>query len=116
MKKGDFAIIGAVAIIMLTWILMANKGTAAAIYVDGKLYKRMPLDKDAAIVVESEWGTNTVVIQDKTVKITDADCDNKDCERSTISKTQHSLVCLPNRLTVIVENNETKDETDVILQ
>ena len=115
MKKGDFIIIAVVIALMLSWAAFSKSGTTASIYIDGKLYKEVPLSKDDKIVVESEYGKNTVVIENGAVRITDSDCPGKDCEAGKISKSSRSLVCLPNRLTVIINGEKTKDETDVVL-
>ncbi len=115
MKKGDFAIIILVIVLFISWSLPVHKGSEAAIYVSGELYRRLPLDKNTTVVVKSRWGTNTVVIKDKKVRITNSDCPGKDCEQDSISPMSHSLICLPNRLAVIIENTKTKNETDVII-
>lgn len=115
MKKGDFLVVALAVVLMLFWVLMSHRGGVAAIYVDGELYKSVPLSENAHIVVESEFGTNTVVIKNSVVTITDSDCENKLCEAEHISETAHSIVCLPNRLSVIIEDSKSNDETDVIL-
>lgn len=115
MKKGDFLVVALAFLLMLSWLLISHKGGVAAIYVDGELYKRVPLNKNAEIVVKSEHGTNTVVIKNSVVTVKDSDCENKLCEKEHISETAHSIVCLPNALSIIIEDSNEKDETDVIL-
>lgn len=115
MKKGDIFVILIALVLVIVWMFVPHKGTVAAIYVDGEIYKKMPLDADTEVVVESEYGSNTVVIKDGKVSITDADCPGKDCEKEKISETAHSIVCLPNRLCITVEDSKTEDETDVIV-
>lgn len=115
MKKGDFFVVALAVVLMLSWLLIAHKGGVAAIYVDGELYRRAPLNKNARIVVETEYGTNTVVIKNGVVTVTDSDCHNHLCEKEHISETAHSIVCLPNRMSVIIEDSKSEDETDVIL-
>ncbi len=115
MKKGDFLIVAVVAVLVISWFFMSKTGSTAAIYIDGELYKEASLSKDAEIKVESKYGKNTVVIKSGEVRITDSDCLGKDCEKGSISRSARSLVCLPNRLTVIIEGDKTKDETDVVL-
>lgn len=115
MKKGDFLIILVVLILLSSYLFMSKTGDSAAIYVDGELYERVSLSKDTQINVKSKYGENTVVIKDGKVSIAYSDCPGKDCEKGEISATSRSLVCLPNRLTVIIEGNKAKDETDVVL-
>ncbi|MBQ6937917.1 MAG: NusG domain II-containing protein [Clostridia bacterium] len=115
MKKGDFAVIALVMVLALISVLMPNKGSVAAVYVNGELYEKLPLDKDTQLVIESEFGTNTLVIENGTLRIINADCPNKQCEMQTVSKAVRSIVCLPNRLSVIIENGKNDNETDVII-
>ncbi len=115
MKKGDFAVIILVALLALTCILMPQKGSVAAVYVNGELYEKLPLDKDTQLVIESEFGTNTLIIENSALRIINSDCPNKQCEMQTVSKAMRSIVCLPNRLSVIIENGKNDNETDVII-
>lgn len=115
MKKGDFLIVAVVVIMLVSYLLTSEKGNSAAIYVDGELYKRVALSEDAEINVKSKYGENTVIIKNEKVSIIHSDCPGKDCEKGEISDTSRSLVCLPNRLTVIIEGDGAKNETDVIL-
>lgn len=115
MKKGDFFIIALALVIAVFWLASSKSGDTVSIYVDGKLYKEVPLEKDAVIEVKSQYGKNTVVIENKEVRIIDADCPGKDCEKGKIKNTLNSLTCLPNRVTVVIEQTKTKNETDVVL-
>ena len=115
MKKGDFLIIAVVLAVLFAWLFCLKSGDSAAIYVDGELYKKVSLSDDAEINVKSKYGENTVIIKGGKVRITHSDCPGKDCENGEISKSARSLVCLPNRLTVIIEGDKTKEEADVIL-
>lgn len=115
MKKGDIFVALIALVLVFVWLFVPQEGSTAVIYVDGEIYKKMPLDVNASVVVESEYGRNTVVIKDGRVSIADADCPGKDCEKEKISETARSIVCLPNRLCVTIENSKTDDETDVIV-
>ena len=115
MKKGDFFVIIIAVVLVIAWMLISHEGSVAAIYVDGELYKRIPLSEDSQVVVESEYGTNTVVVKDGKVNVINASCDGKDCESESISETAHSIVCLPNRLCIMIEESKTENETDVIV-
>lgn len=115
MKKGDFAVIALVLAFALIWSGASHKGGVAAVYVDGELYKRLPLSQDTQLVIESEFGTNTLVIENNTARIVNSDCPGKQCEKTSVSETARSIVCLPNRLSVIIEDNNNDNETDVII-
>ncbi len=113
MKKGDIALVIVAVILLLWWLIPSQEGSLVSISVDGEVYKKVPLDTDSEIEVKSKWGTNTVVIENGEVYIKDAGCPNKQCEKEKISKSAQSIVCLPNRLSVVVEGE--KEEIDVII-
>ncbi len=115
MKKGDFAVIALAVVLALTYILMPHRGSVAAVYVNGELYEKLSLDKDTQLVIESEFGTNTVVIENAALRIINSDCPNKQCETQSANRAVRSIVCLPNRLSVIIENGKNDNETDVII-
>ena len=113
MKKGDVFLILLVLLLFAGCLLSQKKGTDAAIYIDGELYKKVSLSKDEVIVIESDYGKNTILIKDGKISVSDSDCKGKDCMKQGTSTTSRSIVCLPNRLSIIIE--ETKNETDVIV-
>ena len=113
MKKGDVALIVIAVVCLVLWLIPKPEGESVTIMVDGEVYKTIPLDTDTEIVVESEFGKNTVVVKNGKVFVADADCPDKLCEDSKISKSGESIVCLPNRLSVTIETEEK--EADVIL-
>lgn len=115
LKKGDFAVAFLVCILLLFCFLGKSAGKSAAIYINGELYKTLPLNEDTVLLVESKFGKNTVVIENGSVYIKEADCPNKECEKESINDTFKSIICLPNRLSIIIEGENTPNETDVIL-
>lgn len=115
MKKGDIAIIALVILLAFTWSVTSHKGGVAAVYIDGELYRKLPLSQDTTLVIESEFGTNTLVIENNTARLVHSDCPGKQCESSAVGETAHALICLPNRLSVIIEDNKNDNGTDVII-
>ena len=115
MKKGDLCLIIIALVFLALWFIPKGQGGEAAIYVDGKLYERLSLDEDSQITVKSQWGKNTVSVEKGIVTISYADCPDKLCAKEKISASGGSIVCLPNRLSIIIENTRTKNKTDVIL-
>ena len=115
MKKGDIALIIIAVIVLAIWLFPSQSGEVVSIYVDGEIYKTLPLDKDCETVVKSEYGTNKVVIRDKKVFVTDADCPDRLCEKNEITKSGRSIVCLPNRLSVVIEGEKAQEKIDVIV-
>ena len=85
-----------------------EKGDSAEIYVDGELYKTLSLRLNTTV----ELAHLTVVVEDGSVRVEDADCSDKICEkRGAISKAGQSIVCLPNRVVVKISG---KDEVEAI--
>ena len=115
MKKCDFIVIIAVVLFAMIWLFSAKEGSVASVYINGELYKKMPLSVDDKLVVKSEFGENTIIVKDGVVFIENSDCENKHCQREKISSASRSLVCLPNRLSVIVEGRKNNEEADVLL-
>ncbi len=115
MKKADFAGAAFAAFLFLISLFFIRGGDTAAIYIDGRLYKSVPLSSDITIPVKSEYGENTVCVKNKSVYIINSNCPGGQCMHGKIVSRGQSLVCLPHRLSVVIENNSRKNETDVIL-
>lgn len=115
MKKGDICLIVIAVAFLFLWLIPKEHGGEAAIYVDGKIYKRIPLEKDSEINVKSEFGENTVSVKNGVVTIIHADCPDKLCEKEKIDSSGGSIVCLPNRLSIIIENTKSENKADVLL-
>ena len=114
MKKGDICLIIIAVIFLLLWFMPKEQGGVANVYIDGKLEREISLDKNTQFTVESKFGKNTVTVKDGNVYITHADCPDKLCQKGKIASSGESIVCLPNRLSIIIENSK-KSKTDVIL-
>ena len=115
MKKGDIALIIIAVIVLAIWLFPSQKGEVARVYVDEELWKTLPLSEDSETLIESEYGTNRVIIRDRKVFVTDADCPDKLCQKSEISKSGRSIVCLPNHLSVIIEGGKKDEKIDVVI-
>jgi len=115
LKKGDIALIVIALIFLALWLFPAGSGEYADIYVDGKLYGTLSLDEDTSLLVESEYGKNTVTVKDGEIYIEDATCPDKLCQMSHLDKKGGSIVCLPNRVSIIIEGKKSQKEIDVIV-
>ena len=103
----------------------AGSGAKVIIESGGDLYARYPLAEDRTVVVpapkqisadapESDADEpasaqydyyNVVEISGGTVSVTEASCKNQVCvKHGAISRSGESIVCLPNRLVVRIEN------------
>ena len=115
MKKGDIALIVAFLVFLALWLIPSKSGEIVNIYVDGEISKSLPLEKDSEIVVKSDFGTNTVIIKGEKVFVTDATCPDQLCEKHAIEKSGRSIVCLPNRMSVVIEGKKNDEKIDVII-
>ncbi|MBR1969620.1 MAG: NusG domain II-containing protein [Clostridia bacterium] len=115
MKKADFIVLGFVVGLLLVWGAFTSGGEKVSIYVDGEVYKTLSLKENAKVKIETEYGKTTVVIDDGRVYIKETSCPNKLCQKGEISKAGQSIVCLPNRVSVLVEGKTKETEADVLL-
>ena len=75
----------------------------------------LDLSKDSATVVSTELGTNLVVVENGTVRVSEADCPNHDCvNQGAISKAGQQIVCLPHKLTIDISDREATPTYDVV--
>jgi len=86
----------------------ADAGADAKVVIEsgGELYARYPLSEARTIKVPSKsGGYNMVVINGGAVAVVEASCKNQVCvKHGAISRSGESIVCLPNRLVVRIEN------------
>ena len=111
--KRDIMLIATLIIVCAAAFLIINfvvkkDGITAAVKVDGNIVYMLPLDKNASVTVEGyQGGSNTVVIENGTVYMKDADCPDKLCEKTgKISKNGETRVCLPHRVVVEIQGGE----------
>ncbi len=81
------------------------RGNEVLIEVEGKVAYKYPLDSDRTVKVESRYGRLTVEIRKGEVRVVDASCPNKLCERQGWVSSG-AIVCLPNRISVLVGSQE----------
>ena len=111
--KRDIMLIATLIIVCAAVFLIINfvvkkDGITAVVKVDGNIVYMLPLDKNASVIVEGyQGGSNTVVIENGTVYMKDADCPDKLCEKTgKISKNGETIVCLPHRVVVEIQGGE----------
>lgn len=102
MKKGDIAVICSVAVAFVLSIILlipfSKQGSRVVVKQDNKIVYNESININKTV----DTGTNTVIIKDGIVYISDATCKNQVCVNTgKISKKGESIICLPNK--VIVE-------------
>mgnify|MGYP001716460350 CR=1 FL=1 len=118
-QKKDWILIGGLlAIALLTAIgfwLFSDRGTQVTVYVDGEEVGRWSLEASVDEVIQTEAGSNRLVIKDGKAAITEADCPDEICiKQGQISRTGQTIVCLPHKLVIEVEGKAGENELDAI--
>lgn len=95
-------------------LYFTRSGNAALeIVVDGELFGRYALDRDQTIEIQ---GTNVCRIENGKVSMTEADCPDLICVHSMpIDRNGGSIVCLPNRVVLLIVNTEKDEDAPDIL-
>ena len=111
MRKSDLILLlsvlgGALLIFGICAMLMLGTGSEVVVRVGGEEYARLPLDKDAELLIESEKGSNLLVIKDGRAYISEATCPDLICVRTGYADELKSIVCLPNEVTVSIEEKQ----------
>lgn len=116
MKKADFILIGAVAAVaavlfLCLYVFNSGSGDYVQIEVDGVVTDTLSLSQDTVREIETDNGTNTLVISDGSAVMTQADCPDGICaDHKPINKTGESIICLPHRVIVTVMNGKSSDD------
>ena len=99
-------VIAVAAIGLLLLNVFKTEGSFAVVKIDGKETARYPLSVNTEVVIETgDNGKNTLVIEDNKAFMKDANCPDKICvNHRAISKTGETIVCLPNKLVVEIED------------
>lgn len=125
MNKRDGVLVLVLLIIAGVGFLVFNSikgenGNRIVITVDGTVYGIYQLNQDKEVEIETEDGTNTVMIENGKAYMKNADCPDKYCvKQSGISHSKENIICLPHKLIVEVEfmQNEPKEkEIDAIAE
>ena len=121
MKKNDvililFVLILAGGVFLWNSFVKGNPGGKAVVYVDGEVFKTYDLNQDGEFLIETEDGQNRLVIKEGKADMTEADCPDGLCvKQHAIHKTGQTIVCLPHRVVVEVENGQN-NELDGVTQ
>ncbi len=86
------------------------------ITVDGVVYGSYPLNEDNTITIgqPSDDQHNTIQILNQRVDMVTADCRDQVCVKTrAITKANQSIVCLPHRVVVEIDNNGLLEESEV---
>ncbi len=116
MKKADFIIIGIVAVtvgilVFFLYFVNADSGNIVTVEKDGQIIETLKLDEDIERNYDFDGETNTLVIKDGKVNVTQANCPDGICvNHKSINKSGESIICLPHKFVVTVSNDKTTDD------
>ncbi len=109
MKKQDFIVIGIIVLIAAVIFgalhffghggkkVRIEEGDTHTVYI-------LDLNENTEQRFETEYGYNVVVIEDGYVYVKEADCRDKICvHHKKINKSGESIICLPHKLVVSIE-------------
>ena len=111
-RKAEYVLLAVLIVIGIAVSAVLSFGDAGGdrvvIKISGKEYGTYSLSEDRTIPVEQDGGkSNTVVIEDGKVHVSEASCHNQVCvKHAAISRTGESIVCLPNKMIVTIEGSE----------
>lgn len=109
MKKGDIILLIVLFVAILSsvlFIFLKPKAVQCVVYVDGTERYRYPLNEDLVVMIPTEDDHyNILEIKDGKANVAQADCANQICVHTApISKVGDSIICLPHKLSVILES------------
>ena len=93
---------------LMQYLNAAQKDAVLQIYQNGELAGEYDLSQSQTIPVTGmEDSYNLVLIEDGTVRVTDADCPDQLCmKQRSISKNGESIICLPHKLVLKIHAKE----------
>lgn len=108
MNKRDVILICALLFAALTVFSVMyfgrQDGKTVAVYVDNAEYARLPLNKDTELTINTDGGTNVLIVSDGMAYIKSASCPDKVCVNTgSIQKKGSVVACLPNKVIVAIE-------------
>ena len=115
MRKIELIIISAIVIVAvgaLLFLQFARDDEAdkyVKITVDGEVYDFFHLTEDMqeSFTITTDYGENHVVIENGTVNVDWADCENQVCvDTKTASNVYDTIVCLPHKLVIEIVDQE----------
>lgn len=95
---------------------LSAEGAVAVVYEGKEKTAVYPLSADCEVMLEARGGgRNLLMIRDGEAWIEEADCPDRLCvKQGHISKNGQSLICLPHRLTVMIEGAEAAELDAVV--
>lgn len=125
MKKNDLLIIAIILVLALAFFgyeRVSRKNEVsdvlyADIYYDGQLYEHVPLAEEKTVTIEKGNVKNVIQIKNNSVYMVEANCPDNICvDSGPIDSVRENIVCLPNKVYVVVKGEAKEIEVDVIAE
>ena len=86
----------------LCFLIPTDQGQAQRVEIlsEGKVLYTLSLSLDQELTITTDRGTNTVIIRDGKVAVTEASCPDHYCMNRGFCSGGAEIVCLPNRLVI----------------
>ena len=117
-RRNDIVLVAVLLLLATAGLLLSGllktDGDTAVVIIDGKESARYPLDTDIEVVIETENGTNTLVISGGKAFVKVADCPDGICSsHRPVSKQSETIVCLPHSLVIKIESSAAEETLDI---
>lgn len=115
-KRNDILLVTFILVagIVLTLLIYRTKGMGnyVTVKVDGKIVCEKLLNEDLILEIEGyQGGKNIVRIKDGAAYVENADCPDELCVKTgKVSHKGETIVCLPHRVVVEIDNKTVHDE------
>ncbi len=122
-KRNDIILAAAILIIAVAGLLFVNatkeNGSSVVVKIDGvEKYKYSLEENITQEIITGDNGeyTNTLVIEDGKACVVNANCPDGICvEHREISYVGETIVCLPHKVVVEVQKEETNQYLDIVV-
>lgn len=106
--KNDIIFVSALFVVILVsvlgMLLFRSSGDTVTVTIDGKMFGEYSLGKNRSIEINSELGSNLLVIKDGKAYVENASCPDGICSKHRpISYDGESIICLPNKVVVSID-------------
>lgn len=113
-RRNTLILLAVLGILILTGfavnkLYFGKKGAKAIIQQNGKIIAELPLSRDTTLETDDTFGgTNTIVVKDGKVAVTEANCPDLVCVyTNAASHTGEVIACLPHGLIITVQEPDS---------
>lgn len=121
MKKNDFILVAVLLLVAVAGFALFKAlqigGDTAVVLIGGEEYMRLPLSVDREERIETEQGTNVLVISDGKAYVREADCPDGICAaHRPIANVGETITCLPHKVVVKIASDGAGEAPDMVVQ